>query len=202
MDAVKKYELDWNYAVYVREKRNTLYKFSHVEMEVIEKYAPCSLAVDNINLYTHKYKAENVQSMQNATAILFVTGKWAEKFTVSCKNTENGRFPVNSCHLYSSISRPITEKCKQCTELSPNYRNIEYYSTLCLFKIEDDHSWRLHGITPMLCSTVILPKKIEEYNIPNLVTQVSRATRKCIRDSIWLANTSKYRETTLERMQS
>ena len=88
---------------------------------------------------------------------------------------------------------------KHCSELTKDYKSLQYYSTLTYFSRGEDHSWKLSSVVPMLSDMVILPRLLEPTRIQTVMASFSRAIRKCMRDSIIMAEETKYKENTREK---
>jgi hypothetical protein len=56
-------------------------------------------------------------------------------------------------------------------------------------------------VVPVLSDMVILPRLLDPSRVKIILASFARATRKCMRDSLIMAGTAKYRESTLARVQ-
>lgn len=193
--------IPWQQAVYTRVGVNDTFVFSHMQKTTIAKHFPASLAVRDMS-GAASTRSANFESVQQATVLILVTGKWAQHISLDSSFTPVGskyRPPLYS--LYDHMERlcAVSKSSKHCSELTEDYMAMQYYSTLSHFSRGEDHSWKLSSVVPMLSDIVILPRLLEPTRIKTILASFSRAMRKCMRDSLIMAEETKYRENTHER---
>ena len=195
--------IPWQQAVYTRRGPNDSFIFSHVEHTTQEKQFARSLTVQHISMQS-KMRSANFEALQQATILVLVTGKWAEHVSLNTFDRAEGRCPPPRYCMYDHLERLSTAcgSSKHCSELTREYKSLQYHSTLCYYNQGEDHSWRLSSVIPMLSDIVILPRILDPTRIKTVVTSFSRATRKCVRDSLIVAGTTKYKENTLVKIES
>jgi hypothetical protein len=200
--ATVSHSIPWQRVVYTRKGANDLFVFSHVEFTTQEKLFARSLSVRDLVATQNRMNSDNLEALQDATVMVLVTGKWAQHMSLnSCALTAGGKYPAPIYSLYDHLDRlcAVRESCKHCSELTLDYKALQYHSTLCHYAPGDDHSWKLFSVVPMLSDIVILPRLLDPSRIKTVIASFSRATRKCLRDSLIVAGTAKYRESTLVR---
>ena len=198
--ATVSHSIPWQRVVYTRKGASDLFVFSHVEFTTQEKLFARSLSVRDLVATQNRMNSDNLEALQDATVMVLVTGKWAQHMSLnSCALTAGGKYPAPIYSLYDHLDRlrAMRESCKHCSELTLDYKALQYHSTLCLYTPGEDHAWRLFSVVPMLSDTVILPRLLHPSNIKNVLVSFSRATRKCVRDSLLVVGTTKYKENTL-----
>lgn len=202
-DATVSHLIPWQSAVYTRRGANDFFSFSHVEHSTQEKRFARSLAVQDLALANSTVRSTNFETLQEATVLILVTGRWAQHVNLNTFAPANGRCPAPRYSLYDHLDRLCSARgsSKQCSELTLDYRSLQYHSTLCHYAPGDDHSWKLFSVVPMLSDIVILPRLLDPSRIKTVIASFSRATRKCLRDSLIVAGTAKYRENTLVRTE-
>jgi hypothetical protein len=55
-------------------------------------------------------------------------------------------------------------------------------------------------VLPVISDTVILPRVLDPSRVKSVINSFSRATRKCIRDSLLVAGITKYKEDTMAKV--
>jgi len=201
-DTAVRQMIPWQHAVYTRAGANDTFAFSHVESTYIEKQFPASLNVKDMSR-AGSMRSTNFEALQQATVLILVTGKWAQHINLNTFTPEGGRCRPPSYSMYDHMERLrfACESSKQCSELTKDYKALQYHSTLCHYTKGIDHSWRFFSVVPMLSDTIILPRLLEPTRIKGLMTSFARASRKCMRDSLIMADGAKYRETTLAKVE-
>ena len=195
--------IPWQSAVYTRRGVHDYFTFSHVEHSTQEKRFARSLAVQDLALANSTVRSTNFETLQEATVLILVTGRWAQHVNLNTFTPTSGRCPAPRYSLYDHLDRLCSARgsSKQCSELTRDYRALQYHSTLCHYVQGDDHGWRLFSVVPMLSDIVILPRLLDPSRIKTVIASFSRATRKCMRDSLMVAGRAKYRENTLIRVK-
>ena len=202
-DATISHLMPWQSAVYTRRGVNDVFTFSHVEHSTQEKRFARSLKVKDLALANSTARSANLETLQEATVLILVTGRWAQHVNLNTFTPTSGRCPAPRYSLYDHLDRLCSARgsSKQCSELTRDYRALQYHSTLCHYVSGDDHDWKLFSVIPMLSDIVILPRLLDPSRIKAVMTSFSRATRKCMRDSLIVAGTAKYRENTLVKTE-
>lgn len=196
--------IPWQCAVYTRRGANDIFTFSHVEHATQEKQFARSLTVQDLTLANSAGRSANFEALQEATVLILVTGRWAQHVNLNTFTPISGRCPAPRYSLYDHLDRLCSARgsSKHCSELTLDYRALQYYSTLCHYVPGKDHSWKLFSVIPMLSDTVILPRLLDPSRVKTALVSFARATRKCIRDSLIMAGIAKYRENTLVKVNS
>lgn len=203
-DATVSHMIPWQCAVYTRRGVNDVFIFSHVEHSAQEKRFARSLQVKDLTLANSTMRSTNFETLQEATVLILVTGRWAQHVNLNSFTPISGRCPAPRYSLYDHLDRLCSARgsSEQCSELTLDYRALQYHSTLCHYVPGDDHSWKLFSVVPMLSDTVILPRMLDPSRVKTAIASFSRATRKCMRDSLIVAGTAKYKENTLVKVNS
>jgi hypothetical protein len=180
-----------------------MFVFSHIESTTQEKCFPCSLSVNDIVLAQRTMKYSNLEALQEATVLKLVTGHWAQHVNLNSFTLTDGRCPAPKYATYDHLQRLSVSNgsSKHCSELTSDYKALQYHSTLSHYTQGEDHSWRLYSVVPMLSDTVILPRILDPSRVKTVMVSFARAARKCIRDSLIVAGTVKYKECTLTRTE-
>ena len=196
--------IPWQRAVYTRRGANDIYTFSHIESITQEKRFPRSLSVPDMAHFQSTLRPANLEALQDAIVLVLVTGRWAHHVSLNSFTPTGGRCPPPRYSLYDHLERLSAARCgsKHCSELTQDYQAVHYHSTLCHYAQGDNHSWGLFSVVPVLSDTVILPRLLDPGRIKSVLASFSRATRKCMRDSLIIAGTAKYKENTLARTES
>jgi hypothetical protein len=194
--------IPWQHAVYTRAGPNDRYIFSHIEHSTLEKQFPRSLSVPDVVSYG-SVRSANRETLQQATVLVLVTGKWAQHVSLDLLAATDSRSRPPGIVVYDHLRRLSTtqESSKHCSELTRDYKALQYHSTLCHYAQGEGHSWDFLSVFPVLSDTVILPRILDPSRIKSTVTSFSRATRKCMRDSLLVAGTAKYKEDTMIRVR-
>jgi hypothetical protein len=194
--------ISWQHAVYTRVGANDAFVFSHVEFTTIAKQFPASLSARDISRGPSTRSA-NFETLQQATVLVMVTGKWAHHLSLDTLGQTGARCRSPSYSMYDHMERLCSARgsSKHCSELTGDYKALQYQSTLCHYAKGEDHSWRFFSVVPVLSDTVILPRLLEPTRIKSVMASFARAMRKCTRDSLIMAEGTKYRETTLARVE-
>jgi hypothetical protein len=180
-----------------------MFVFSHIESTTQEKCFPSSLSVNDIMLAHRTMKYSNLEALQEATILKLVTGHWAQHVNLNSFTLTDGRCPPPKYATYDHLQRLNLSNgsSKHCSELTSDYKALQYHSTLSHYTQGDDHSWRLFSVVPMLSDTVILPRVLDPNRVKAVMASFARATRKSIRDSLIVAGTTKYKESTWLRVE-
>ncbi len=198
-NAIMSHLIPWQCAVYTRRGNNDMFIFSHIESTSQEKLFARSLAVRDLSCANSTVRSTNLETLQEATVLILVTGRWAQHVNLNTFTATNGKCPAPRHSLYDHLDRLCAARgsSKHCSELTSDYRALQYHSTLSHYVPGEDHGWRLFSVVPMLSDTVILPRILDPSKVKGTVTAFSRAIRKCMRDSLIVAGTTKYKENTL-----
>ena len=198
-DSTVSHRVPWQCAVYTRRGNNDTFVFSHIEFTTQEKQFASSLSVRDLTAAQTVTRSANLETLQEATVLILVTGKWAQHVNLNTFTSTGGRHATPKIYMYDHLERLCTARggSKHCSELTSDYQALQYHSTLCHYVQGDDHSWKLFSVVPMLSDTVILPRLLDPSRIRTTVNAFSRATRKCMRDSLIVAGGAKYKESTL-----
>ncbi len=191
--------IPWQCAVYTRKGNHDTFTFSHIESTTQEKRFARSLTVRDLSRAKSTVRSTNLETLQEATVLILVTGRWAQHVNLNTFTAANGKCPAPRHSLYDHLDRLCAARgsSKHCSELTSDYRALQYHSTLSHYVAGEDHSWRLFSVVPMLSDTVILPRMLDPSKVKATVIAFSRAIRKCMRDSLIVAGTTKYKENTL-----
>ena len=195
-------KLPWQRAVYTRGGARDVFTFSHVEFTALEKHLPRSLSVRDLVSQTST-RATNFEALQQATVLVLVTGNWAQHVSLDTFAQEGHCHRAQKITMYDHLER-LSVACgssKHWSELSRDYKALQYHSTLSHYAQGGDHSWQLSSVVPVLSDMVILPRLLDPSRVKIILASFARATRKCMRDSLIMAGTAKYRESTLARVQ-
>ena len=190
----------WQHAVYTRAGPNDRYVFSHIECTTLDKRFPRSLTAPDIIAYGSA-RADNREAIQQATVMVLVTGKWAQHISLNSFASTDSRGRPPGIVPYDHLRRlAVTQgSSKHCSELTRDYKALQYHSTLCHYAQGGDHSYTFLSVFPVLSDTVILPRILDPSRVKSTMASFSRASRKCIRDSLLVAGTTKYKEDTMTR---
>ena len=190
------HSIPWQCAVYTRRGASDAFVFSHVDVGTHEKLFVQSLSVQDLKAAQRAVRSTNLEALQDLTVMILVTGRWAQHVKLNTFTPTGGKYPAPVYTMYDHLERLCSarECSKHCSELSPDYRALQYHSTLCHYTPGGDHSWKLFSVIPMLSDTVILPRVLDPSRIKTTLASFSRAIRKCLRDSLIIAGTTKYRE--------
>ena len=201
MNPAASHAVPWQSAVYTRGGANDPFAFSHVEFSTQEKLFHRSLSVDDLAA-AHSTRGANLEAFQQATVLILVTGRWAQHVSLDTF-AQDGRRRAPSTSMYDHLERLRTAfgSSRHCSELSREYKALQYHSTLSHYAQGGDHSWQLSSVVPVLSDMVILPRLLDPSRVKIILASFARATRKCMRDSLIMAGTAKYRESTLARVQ-
>jgi hypothetical protein len=190
----------WQRAVYTRAGVTDLFTFSHIEFTTVAKQFPCSLCVQDM-ARAGSTRSANLEALQQAVVLILVTGKWAQHLSLDNFAQTGGRGKQPVFTLYDHMDRlchgATRTGNKHCAELTLDYKALQYHSTLCHYTKGDDHSWRLFSVVPVLSDSVILPRLLEPSRIKTAMAGFSRASRKCMRDSLIMAGGAKYKENSM-----
>jgi hypothetical protein len=180
--------IPWQYAVYTSARPNDNYVFSHVELTTLEKQFPRSLAVPDIRAQGST-RSSNLETLQQATVLVLVTGKWAQHVSLDSFTFTDSRSRPPKLSLYDHLRRlgATHGSSKHCSELTLDYKVLQYHSTLCHYIKGHYHSWNFLSVLPVISDTVILPRVLDPSRVKSVINSFSRATRKCIRDSLLVA---------------
>ena len=201
--ATASHMIPWQRAVYTRRGVSDYYVFSHVEFTTQEKRFAHSLSVPDLKLAQHTTRSANLEALQEATVLILVTGNWAHHVNLNTFHPPLGgkhNPPIYSKYDHLERLCAAQGSAEHCSELTRDYKALQYHSKLCYYVQGDDHSWKLGSVVPVLADTVIMPRLLDPSRIKAVVAPFGRAMRKCTRDSLIVAGTTKYKESTLARV--
>lgn len=191
--------MTWQHAVYTRRTCRDLYAFSHASVTTIEKSFPLSLAVPCLSK-AGKIHSDNLEKLRNTPVLVLVTGEWAIHLSIEAFQSQKpgkphlDRLPLTR---YDHLDRLGTTDKAECDELTENYRALQYHCTMASYEAGTDHAWQLCSVATVLSDVVILPKFLDENRLGAVMSSFCRATRKTLRDSVWLAGEARVREEVL-----
>ena len=198
-------DIPWQHAVYTRKDIGDTYAFSHSSTTLVKKSFPPNLSVPCLEQSRGLYQA-NLEEFRKATVLVLVTGKWAihvsieafqastlTRMTKSPSKTkfQNKNFPL---HPYDHLERLGAVNTAECAELTEAYRALSYHCTMASYEAGEDHTWKINGVAPFLSDVVILPKVLDETRLKAVMSQFCKATRKTLKDSLFLAGRQSVRE--------
>lgn len=198
-------DIPWQHAVYTRKDIGDIYTFSHSNTTLVKKSFPPNLSVPCLEQSRGLYHA-NLEEFRKATVLVLVTGKWAihvsiEAFqastpTIITKSPTKTEFqPKNfPLHHYDHLERLGAINTAECAELTEAYRALTYHCTMASYEAGWDHTWKINGVAPFLSDVVILPKVLDETRLKPVMSQFCKATRKTLKDSLFLAGRQSVRE--------
>jgi hypothetical protein len=136
----------------------------------------------------------NLQAMRDATVVQLITGKWAVNVSIEAYMQHQGCLEKLPMELYDPFS-DLSERClAECSEIGKEYRILRYHSTLATYEQGERHDWALCSVVPMLSDMVIIPKKLDERSLRPIMSSFCRASRKCLSDSLILAEGERCKE--------
>lgn len=201
--------MTWQHAVYTRKNQRELYSFSHASDTTVEKAFPTSLTVPCLSK-AHALHSDNLERLRSAPVLVLVTGGWAihlsieafqaqkdQQNKIQLKNQFKNQLDRLPQTRYDHLDRLGATDKAECDELTENYRALQYHCTMASYEAGGDHAWQLRSVTTVLSDVVILPKFLDENRLDAVMGSFCRATRKTLRDSVWLAGEKRVREEAL-----
>ncbi len=202
-------DLTWQHAVYTRSNQRELFTFSHTGVSAVSKSFPRSLSVPCLAKVA-SIRAENLERLRSTPVLVLVTGGWAIHISIEAFQSLLGTSPKTPhpgykagaldrlpMERYDHLNRLGATDTAKCDELTENYRALQYHCTMASYEAGDDHAWKLCSVATVLSDVVILPKFLDENRLGAVMSSFCRATRKALRDSVWLAGETRVREEAL-----
>ena len=131
---------------------------------------------------------------------MLVTGGWAAHLSIEAFQAlkkHKGTLERLPLTRYDHLDRLGATDKAECDELTENYRALQYHCTMANYEAGGDHAWQLRSVAAVLSDVVILPKFLDENRLDATMSSFCRATRKTLRDSVWLAGGVRVREEVL-----
>ena len=157
---------------------------------------------------------ENTQSFRNEPFLVMVTGNWAQHYSMEQMEYLDS-LPISKPSLfnnqpsvpYDHIQR-LNSRHLHNSELTADYHHLEFHSTMAKYDLDVLQQPIFAGAIPLLSDIVILPKvlpwaawntfKSKRSTWTPILRSFSRATKKLIRDSIFIVGRNRYKENTLD----
>lgn len=173
-------------AVYVRDpnaRQHAKYCFSHFCEYTTQKLLPLSLRVSDLRaLDANITNQQNAAHARKACFLVLVSGDVAQCVSISNANEKN-----RTKFLYhgSAFARSNQQHQRAFpTELHDNYVAMHFFATMAVF---DAHSHRLSTIIPLECSVCLLPRHIQDHDLPVMAKWVEACMQRSLFTSIWVA---------------
>jgi hypothetical protein len=195
--------------VYTRRNQRERYTFSHAGATAVDKAFPPSLSVPSLSAASRLH-AGNLERLRSAPVLVLATGGWAIHLSIEAfqalrnldrkhpnRGTLESRLDRLPLSRYDHLDRLGATDKAECDELTEDYRALQYHCTMANYEAGGDHAWRLRSVAAVLSDVVILPKFLDENRLDALMSSFCRATRKTLRDSVWLAGGARVREEAL-----
>lgn len=208
-------DFPWQQAVYVRPSPQHPFTFSHVECVTIPKAFPSSLSVPSMAVQRN-IQFQNALAFRNEPFLILVTGNWGQQFTLDLFQqlfSEESRPSrrvmqrLNQATPYDHVRR-LSTQYQPFEDLTADYRHIQYHSSLASFDRGHNHNWKFMSALPFLSDTVILPRTIHlnaniarDSGLKCIYKAFNRAILKSFRDSLFVADKSRFRECNLEQVR-
>ena len=182
---MSKHDVPWQYAVYTRRNQRESFTFSHAcEGRVGKTFIPNLKARSLAEM--QQVNSCNLQAMRETPVIVLVTGKWAVLVSIEAYAQHKGSLEKLPLVKYSP-NLPDNTNLADCSEVGKEYKVLRYHSTLASYEQGEGHAWTLSSVVPMLSDLVIILTKLDERSLKPLMSSFSRASRKCLCDSLILA---------------
>ena len=155
-----------------------------------------ALNLDNLK-EVNNMRRENMELLRSYPVLILVTGDWAQY--VSLDSYQRHKMHKHPIQPYDHFERlGALAKTAVSSEITKDYRLLEYHTTVSTYEAGPDHDWKITGVTFMLSEIVVIPTALNEHKLDCAMTYFSRTIRKTLRDSLLLAGGKRYKEETFE----
>ena len=192
------HEIPWQHAVYTRASKRDVFRFSHVVHSTIQKTFPLTLQVHHLRDMV-EIKGNNAAAARKSAVLVLVTGKWAQNVSLEAYIDSKGDIDMIPCTPYDHLERMGAVRDGECSELTQEFRSMQYHSTLCNYTRGEGHTWGLETVVPVLSYVAIVPKFIMEDRLRKTMSSFNRAVKKSLADSLILVDGWQYKEDTMAR---
>ena len=190
------FDIPFQQAVYTRPTSRHRFQFSHARHITVKKLFLPSLTTESLRT-AQALKNDNAELLRSYPVLVLVTGDWAQYISVDSHARHHGR--VHPTQPYDHLER-LGAGCgsAQSSEVSKNFRMLEYHCSLSTYEQGEDHAWGITGVSTMLSEMVILPRVLYDNKVDKAIHGFIHALKKTLRDSLLLAGGRRFKEDTFE----
>ncbi len=193
-------EITAQLAVYTRKTNRERYCFSHIREDRITKLFPGFFNVKELSK-CQRIKDLNESTYKNAPILILVTGDNAEMISYASSNNKRRHFfKYDVSEFYSKKVRRGLDAT--FSDLTRGYMAMSVLSTIACYEKGEFNDWHITNVIPVLSDWIIIPRILKLKHIDVIVRSYGRSAKKCLRDSMYLAEGYRFRESSLEEINS